>query len=64
MVRMPEQENHFNEKPCTVKQHCSYLLKCSGPEYEGKKTFYPDEIQIHSDAGNKIIVSFCSFCEL
>jgi hypothetical protein len=64
MVKMPEQENYFDEQPCTVKQHCSYLLKCNGLQSEGQKTFYPDEIWIYSDVGNKLTVSYCSFREL
>ena len=64
MVKMPEQENYLNEQSCTVKQQCSYLLKCNGLQSEGKKTFYPDEVWIYSDAGNKLTVSYCSFREL
>jgi hypothetical protein len=64
MVKMPEQENYSEEQPHNVKQHCSYLLKCNGLQTEGKKTFYPDEIWINNDTGNKLTVSYCSSCEL
>jgi len=55
---------YFDEQPCTVKQQCSYLLKCNGLQSEGKKTVYPDEIWICSDVGNKLSVAYCSVCEL